>query len=113
MASYILGVYDYSILHTSNLKYRVINDFDEENFDKCCFLPVKHTITLFLLLLHVLVVVISYMYLCDDIFAVCDYHVYQDYTESLILEISCIVKKPDILQMASLLKTDCSVHALA
>ena len=66
----------------------VINDFDKENFDEYCFLPVKRTIMLFLLLLHLLVAVIS-MYLCDDIFLfhfveccacvwLIGYHVYQD-----------------------------------
>ena len=27
-------------------------DFDEENFDECCCLPVKHVLIIFLLLLH-------------------------------------------------------------
>ena len=37
----------------------VISDFDEENFDESFCLPVKHTIILLLLLLHVLVTIIA------------------------------------------------------
>ena len=42
-----------------NLTNGVISDFDKENFDESFCLPVKHTIILLLLLLHVLVSIIA------------------------------------------------------
>ena len=69
-------------------------DFDEENFDECCCLPVKHALIIFLLLLHVLVANIAALYYVANAYlimmffsfalstAVRGYHVHQDNWET-------------------------------